>query len=426
MAYGKDDAGRAAVQQGAFRGTSGRTFNQASRALSRNRFPGQGGEGGRGGSMYWIDQYQPPIGYDGQIRLLAGQFKQEELVQTGPGYNDVDVVEVDSEFVKFVEHFDGRNQKSTICSAGALANYRDKRKDCYGCDIYWETAERGQNGRVDSKRMSKQSKYAFAVFDYRPYHQVEVIDKETGRPKVNNSGQSYKDWKVCVGRGCDYCKAGIEVKVGHSTHWAINYTQLQAFRATERDVGRSCAVCGGVDCVQSLGWMCGSCGECVIDMATTELQPKELIDRTENEQVCPYCNFTDFLTEVYECPPCAARGVSGLRATLFDVDLWVTMMQLEGNKKQLVIKKFSAPHQIPPEFVEAAKPIELLKKYRPDSLDAQAKKFGHAPGAAQPPQGQEAQQPQGAPPPQQPTQQFGSRLGTNIPYQNPNTPKLTG
>ena len=368
MAYGKDAAGQAAVQGSAFRS---RTFNQATRALSRNRFP-RGDSGGKGGLPYWVDQFQPPISIDCVIRLMDGKFKQEELVEVG---NDVQVQEVQSPMVKFVDHFDGAHQRSCICSAGALANYKDKRKECYGCDIYWDTAARNNAGRFESSRMSRQNKYAFAIFDYRPYHHVDQIDRETGKVKTNTKGEPYKNWEPCQGRVCPYCKAGVEMKVGHSTHWPINYTQLQLLRGVERDVGRSCAVCGGIDVVDSLGWMCGSCGECVIEMATTELQPKELIEQTENEIKCPLCGYNGFLDEVYECRSCAARGMPGLRATLFDVDLTVSTMLLEGNKKQMIIKKYSSPHVIAPEFLEAAKPLDLIRRYRPDSLERQAEVF---------------------------------------------------
>lgn len=386
MAFGKDDEGRQLVQAGAFRS---RTFNQQARALARNRFPGGGG-GGKGGSMYWIDQFQPPIGYSCTIRLLAGAFKQEELIEQG---DQVEVVVVDSPLVKFVEHFDGANSKSAICSAGAFANYRDKRKPCHGCEIYWATATRNAStGKFDSSRMSRQNKYAIPIFDYRPYHSVPVIDRETGKVKANNAGKPFTDWKVCSGRACEYCRANLELKVGHSTHWALNYTQLQTVRAAERNIGKSCSVCGNIDCVESLGWMCSSCGEGVIDMQTTTLKPQELIDQTEEEQVCPYCKYKGYLEELYSCAHCVSRGQgSGLRATLFDVDLNVTMMQMPNEKKQLIIEKFSAPHPIAPEFVEAAKPLDLLKKYRPDSIESQAKKFG-VPAVAPSTEGQQSYQ----------------------------------
>jgi hypothetical protein len=194
--------------------------------------------------------------------------------------------------------------------------------------------------------------------------------------------------------------------MGHSTHWAVNFSQLQAIRAAERDIGRSCSVCGGVNCIESLGWMCESCGEGVIDMATTELKPAELIEKVENEQVCPFCKHNGFLNELFQCKPCSARGQSGLRATLFDVDLTVTMLILQDKKKQLLIKGFSAPQPVAPEFAEAAKPVDLLRKYRPDSLQAQAAKFGYAPPTAD----------------QQGTTAGGSQ--PQQPYQNPNAPKL--
>ena len=393
MAYGKDKEGRDLVQASAFRS---RTFNQAARALSRNKFPSTGG--GKGGPPYWVDQFLPPIGYDATIRLLPGNFKQSELIEISK--DEVQVVEVDAPFVKFVEHFDGTNQRGCICSAGPLAHFKDKRDPCLGCDIYWATAARNSAGRFESSRMSKQNKYAFALFDYRPFHEIEQIDRSTGLARKNTAGIPYKEWKACMGRGCDYCKGQVPIaKVGHSTHWAINYTQLQIFRAAERDIGRSCTVCGNVQCINSLAWICSNCQECIIDMDTTELKPQELIEKTDDEQTCPFCQYKGNLDEIYECRPCAERGLQGLRATLFDVDLTLTMVQV-NDKKQLTIKTYSAPHPIAPEFVEAAKPLDLVRRYRPDTIHKQSEQFGVA-----------MTQPAGAPAGGAPTQ---------VPYQNPN------
>lgn len=373
MSFGKNSQVRAAVG----------SFRQMSNQFTKNNY---GKRKGGGGLPYFVDMFQPPINELCTVRLVPGEYLQDQIIEvpaptaTDPNATDVTAIQVISPFIKFVDHFDGSKQRGAICSAGAFANFKDKRQPCHGCDIYWATVVRNPNGRLESSRMSRQNKYAFSVFDYSPYHKLEQYDQETGQVKVNSKGEPYYNWVRCGGQGCDGCRAQKETKMGHMSHWPINYTQLQVLRSAEADIGHSCAVCCQENCIISLGWMCGSCGEGVVDMSTTELKRDELLKLTDEPYVCGACHNKEFLKEVYECRSCTPRGQTGVRASLFDVDLKVKLVPGgQNNSKVLQVSGWSAPHGIAPELAEVVKPVDLVARYAPMPLEKQADLFGVVP-----------------------------------------------
>lgn len=368
------------------------SFRQMSGAAASNK----SGRRSRGGIPYFVDMYRPSTTEIDIIRLVPGEYLQDQLEGDG---DDVQLKQTVMPFIKFVEHFDGVKEKGSICSAGPWANFKDKRAPCHGCDIFWDTVVRNEKGRLESTRISRQNKYAFSVFDYGRYHKMDQIDYDTGRPKINpQTKQPYFNWVKCQGQMCDACRAGLETKVGNMSHWPINYTQLQVLRSAETDIGKSCVVCCTENSVVSLGWECANCGDCAIDMSTTQMKLDELLKVTDEPYVCPACSTRGFLTEIYECQACTPRGHTGVRATLFDVDLRVKMIEAGGNNsKQLQVLGWSAPRPIPAEFVEVAKPVDLVARYAPDPLDRQAQKFGL-------PAGSPKREPQTGAQPQQPAQ----------------------
>jgi hypothetical protein len=308
------------------------------------------------------------------IRLVPGEYLQDQI--EGEGDAAVIVQKV-MPFIKFVDHFDGHNQRGAICSAGPWANVKEKRSPCYGCDIYWETAARNTEGRFTSTRISRQNKYAFCVFDYARYHKMEQIDRQSGQVRKDNKGTPFYNWVKCFGQGCDACRVpGIETKQGNMSHWPMNYTQLQVLRAAEVNIGRSCTTCGGVNCITSMAWICPSCKECAIDVSTTHLKKDELLQITDNVCQCASCAQQVLLTEIYECSICAQRGQAGVRASLFDVDLQVQLIPMPNDQKNLQISGWSPPYQLPAQFAEAAKPLDLVARYKPDPLEYQASRFG--------------------------------------------------
>ena len=366
MAYGKNPAALNSVA----------SFRQMSGEATRNG----GGKRTKGNIPYFVDMYQPSLGEIDTIRLVPGSYLQDQLVGEG---DSLQAIPVERPFIKFVEHFHGSVQRGAICSAGPFANFKDKRQPCHGCDVFWETVVRTPEGKLQSPVISRQNKYAFSVFDYGVYHKMEQIDRATGQVKTNSvTREPYFNWVKCFGQGCDACRAGKEQKVGDMRHWPMNYTQFQVLRDTEIHIGKSCSVCGGDNSIISHGWMCQPCGECAIDMSSTELKNNEILEITDNRYQCAACGQNGFLTEVYECRTCASRGQTGVRATLFDVDLRVKLIVAGGNNnKSLQVMGWSPPHAIDPRFSEVIKPVDLIARYAPDSLEVQAGKFGiTAPG----------------------------------------------
>jgi hypothetical protein len=333
---------------------------------------------GKGGVPYFINQYKPPVAETDRIRLRPGQYLQPD-VRIGDDGKPL-VVDVEMPYIKFIEHFDGGRNKSCICSAGALAGYKDLRRPCRGCDIFWATCARNSEGRLESQRMSKQNKFALSIFDFGKYHKVEQRDPTTGQVKVSSSTKEpYFNWLKCVGQGCQWCRENKETKVGDARHWPMSFSDFQVIRSIDPNVGRSCARCGTVDCIQSLAWLCTNCGEAVIDMSSTTMTNKEILDTTDKDVTCALCQNVGLLTEIYECLPCSQRGQEGIRASVFDVDLYVTLVDVGNNKKILQVSRWSAPYLLGPEYNDIAKPVDLVTLFKPTPMATQEELFGPVP-----------------------------------------------
>jgi ribosomal protein L37AE/L43A len=320
-----------------------------------------------------------------------------------PEENWVEKNEIE-DYIKVTKHFDGANQKGSICSAGPWMNFRNKRNPCHGCDIYYATLVKNKAGHWESTRMSKQDLYVFSMFDYGTYHNIEQLDKQ-GQVKVNSQGQAYLNWTRCPGQRCEACRTNRETKIGHALHWPLNWTHFRILLSANDDVGRSCVTCGGRDVITSMAWTCHNCGECLIDMETTQFSVDDILKKSTEPFTCPHCHRTGFMDEVFQCSQCASMGKEGERATVFDVDLKVkVVVNPTTNNKALQIMDWSEPRPIDPQFAEEAKPLDLVARYTPESLDLQAKMFNvpvkrepvttgqTAPTAGQPQPGQPAWQ----------------------------------
>lgn len=346
------------------------SFRQMSGQLSKSN---TGSKPRSGGIPYFVDMYSPSTEYTDTIRLVQGEYIQPQIEGEG---DDAVVTQVIMPFIKFTDHFDGAKKKGGICSAGPFANVKDKREPCHGCDIYWETAVRNAEGRFQSPRMSRQNKYAFNVFDYGVYHKLEQYDDQ-GKVRMNSvTKEAYFNWVKCQGQGCDACRAQKEAKQGNMSHWPINYTQLQVLRSAEVDIGKSCVVCHTKDTITSLGWTCPHCQDGVIDMATTDLKTSELLELTDKPYTCLSCGETGFLVDNIECGVCARTGQTGVRASLFDVDLNVKVLVGPTGNKVLQVMGWSAPGPVQPPFDALIKPLDLIARYAPEPLERQALKFG--------------------------------------------------
>ena len=410
MAFGKrpDSFNQTSAQLGrAAPQPAGGNFRQQSGALSHHT------RGPRRNLPYFVDMYQPSTSIIDTVRLVPGNYIQEQLIGEG---DKIECVTRLSQFIKFTEHFDGVLQVGTICSAGAWSSFPTKRKPCYGCDIYWDTYVRNAEGKGESTRMSRQDKFAFSVFSYSKYHNMPQLDKTTGAPKMNErTGKPYMNLTKCTGPVCEGCRTRAETKVGNMTHWPMNYTQLQILRAASANIGQSCSRCGTADCINSLTWMCAGCGEHIIRMDTTNFTMEEIQTITDNPYTCQQCEHVGFLEELLDCPECTRRGQMGVRASIFDVDLKVQLVPgtSGNNAKTLQVAGWSLPGLPVPEFAAQLKPVDLLSRYQPDTLARQAERFHVAPGQ---PAGQPtAQDTQGQPTPnRQPVTDVNAP-----PFQNP-------
>jgi DNA-directed RNA polymerase subunit RPC12/RpoP len=392
MAFGKDP--KLAALGGSFR--------QSTNTFTQNR---GGGKSTKGNVPYFVDMYQPSQLTIDTVRLVPGAYLQEQIVGEG---DEAQVAQVTMPFIKFTEHFYDTKHKGSICSAGAFANVKAKRGPCRGCDIFWETAAKNPTtNRFESNVISRQNKFAFSLLDYGPYHKLEQYDKEKGTVRTNSKGEPYYNWVKCQGQGCDACHAGKEVKSGDMRHWPMSYTQFQQLRAAELLIGAACARCATVEvnnmaAIQSVAWSCPECGSRAIDMATTQLKLNEMLKVTDNPYTCGDCKAEVLLTEEYRCLECSKRGQQGLRAGLFDVDLRVQATPIEGKKgKDLQIRGWSPPRAVDPNYIEIVKPVDLVARYAPDSMEVQVSKFGAAV--------QRAPVTSGVPPQQQHAQPYGPK-----------------
>lgn len=351
------------------------SFRQMSGKFAQNKYEKKT----RRGIPYFVDMYKPSDVPD-TLRLIAGQFPQKDIQKKlGPDGSPLcdekgdpvyEAVEVISPFIKFTEHYDGKYKKSSICSAGPFANSKDKRDPCHGCDIYWDTVGRDEHGKLTSKRISRQNKYAFAVVDYGKYHKLEQVDAETGRVRMNpQTKEPYFNWVKCPVDACDACRQNVESKTGHATHWPMTWTDLQILRNAELDIGKSCTRCQQPGSIRSLAWYCPQCGEPQLNMATAQLKKDEIQQIVDNVFQCR-CGYEGFLSEEFACQHC---GPNGSRASLFDVDIQVKSVDV-GGKRILQVSAFSYPYT--PNFPEELKkPFPLLDRYSPTPLQVQAGLF---------------------------------------------------
>jgi len=341
------------------------------------------------GIPYFIGQYRPPQVDSDTVALIAGNYEHLEVDDSGEKPVAIPVV---FPFVKFVEHFDGKTEKSAICSAGPFRNFKDMRNPCNGCDIYWATLEPDDAGKKRSTRMSRQSKFAVGIIDYSPYHKQAQHDMQTGRPRINpKTKEPYFNWVKCEGRGCEMCAAKLPTKFGHNPHWPMSWGYYQTLLEQDREVGKSCRSCGGIETIASIAWICRGCGEAAIDMSSTTLKMEDIIKISESHFTCK-CGKTDFLQELVECRSCS----KGDRMTLFDVECKVRRIPTgQNNQSVLSISNWVLRRKLP-QGSDLAVPKDLLRIFAPTPNKDQLDRFGSPPLSA--PQDVQDQPPDDPPP----------------------------
>ncbi len=239
-----------------------------------------------------------------------------------------------------------------------------------GCDLFWE------GGGKKNGRMSRREFYDFNVWNYAKFHEVEQIDRETGKVKISETTQKpFTNWVQCGGRKCDACVSGRPTKLGHMQHYPMGFGHFSTLEDYSEIIGKSCTTCCGRDTVSSMAWLCGGCQDAVIDMSTTTLDDKEILKITREPAVCPSCKHKGYLQEVIECSNCTPQGKLPSRASIFDVD--INVKRVSGpdgsNQNTLMITGYSAPYPIDPKL--EAKPLDLDKTYAPTPMETQCEKF---------------------------------------------------
>lgn len=362
MSFGKDPS--KLQKTGSFRQRA-TTFNNNKQASRK---------GGGSNTPYFVNQYKPSLDELDTVRLIEGSYDIPQPNEKG------DLVEINLPFFPYAEHFDGREMKGSICSAGPFAKSKGKSDPCRGCDLYWAGMEPGPDGKRRAGRYSRREMQVFTVLDYGEYHKTPQVDRKSGQVKVNEqTGEAYYNWTKCTGRGCDGCQAGNEKKSGERRNWPMGWGHYQTLLSCDKDIGKSCSNCGGVDSVEAVHWACRACGEGVVDMANTTMKQKDIDNITDKPFHCT-CGSVEMLEEVIECKQCTPAGGTAKRATIFDVDISVKRIASSdgGNQTTLNITKWSAPRPIDPRFKELAQPLDLPKIFAPTSMELQTQLFGAA------------------------------------------------
>lgn len=355
--------------------------------------------GGGGGAPYFVNSYKPSIGAVDTIRLLPGQymtpivdFDAKDLVR---GEDGQPLLEAEP-YIQFVEHYSGAKNRSSICSAGPLGNFKGKGEPCLACDWFWyEWRVRQSTGdKKKPKSMSKRDMWALSVLVQAPFHKVDEIDSQTNQPRINpNTKQPYYKWLICTGRGCEHCAAGREVKQGHVQHWPMGRDHFNTLIDYSGMISKHCSVCGTENCIEEIAYVCGheDCGEAVIDMTTTSLNDQQIEEMATQMVTCPTCRRKTFLSSVFRCPVCEGGGRVGARATIFDVDFKVkriTDSTGESDKTILTIVGTSKPGPVNNIYgPDLRKPLDLVKIYSPTDMQRQLAFYGEVP--ADPGEGQQ-------------------------------------
>lgn len=366
-------------------------------------------KGGGGSKLIFKNQFQPSLYVPDTIRVIPGEYWQQFLDDNS------NLIEGNFPFWSYVEHYHGVFKKSCFCSAGPYRWQKGQAAPCHGCDIHWEDwRTRQDTGNKNSpKRVSIRDMFAYTVVDLGVFHETEDTDQQ-GQVKFNpNTNKPYMTWEKCTGQQCDGCTLGKLTKQGHVQPWPMGKRHFGALSAYGDQIGLGCVTCGSRASITTLLWHCGNqeCGETLIDLTNTQLNPEQIDERINEPQRCPRCQQTFFMKDIYECAVCTPQGGSSQRATIFDVDMQVRRHKGQDDSgTQLLILGTSDPQPLNSAFSDIAKPMKLNEMYSPTDLNLQAKLFQvqvqvQPQQPPPPPQGAQGVPPQGAQQYQQPDQQ---------------------
>lgn len=364
--YGKDPSQLNSIQP-----IYGGTSQQRMYHSQHQERPSLGGK-----TPHWVDNYSPPeAGNPDLIRLLPGSYQNARIARDGTLYYET------SEWLECRTHFHGGMKRSSVCSAGPYAFIKAKADPCLACDIFWEDfnerkriqEQTGQKVKSPN-RMSLTDKYVFNVLVEALFYKTEQLN-EQGQIVVNQAtGKAYYDW-VQVTNPNDPAMYNKEQQLGRVMPWAIGKNHFMSLNGYADAIGQSCANCKNQYCIEWLVWQCGNpqCGAPVIRKETNQYNPQGLAEITGKPQQCQSCKQLSYLSEVVRCAHCD----SGARANIYDVDLHVKkQVASDSNQTVLQVLGWSQPGPVHQQFAAAAaKTIDLVKRFAPDSLEDQAKTF---------------------------------------------------
>lgn len=393
MSFGKDDSqlGNIPVygSSGSFTQT-GHTSNVA-RGRGRSKMP------------YWRntlelseDPQQPS-----RVRLIPADYKQLVVDQ-----GTQQLVEMARPFVEFREHFHASSNRGAICSAGPRFLDKQQRDPCRGCDMWEEDkVERdAKKARGDDtkgpRRISRSDKFSFTALDYAYYFEMPQTDSRTGQFRMNpKTNQPYMEW-VKAFNPQDPIFSGRKWRESSTRPWVMPKTHKDKLVDRNIIIGQQCLNCGQPG-MYSRGWFCGNpqCRQLIFDPNNTTLSPDEQKSKSRELYSCPHCNTRAHPIEVVQCLHCGGDK----RAQIFDVDLYVYLAPTgNGKQKSLEIVTHGAPGPVvlqDPEAMKWVKPLKLIERFAPSSIEEQAKLWNITSPAPAPQPAAPQQQQQWAPPP---------------------------
>jgi len=370
MSFGKDQSQLATIP--AFGG------NYIQRAKTSARRPQFGGGGG-GGTFFWKGNYRPPMHTPEMVRLIAGEYPQEVT------HDGVTIVTEVHPYIRVREHTtkQGKVTKSSICSSGPLwaSGFTNQYtgQPCNCCPVWFEDYQirkqkksQGDNTK-GPYRMGMRDMFAFNVWDYGYYFEIPDMDAN-GQMRMNNqTNQPYTSW--VKGNPNDPRMQGRPWRQGMLLPWYMGKTHWQTLINYDANVvGSRCKTCGTFGSIVCVMKICGNpeCGQYIYDPNSTTLSEEQREKIDFYPYVCPKCGKEAYVDEVIEClsPGCGKPE----RARIWDVDLLVQRMK-SGDGQQTILQPLnhSEPRPISVPDPSAIKPLDLLKKFKPTSLEMQLK-----------------------------------------------------
>lgn len=372
MSFGKDQSQLAAIPV-----FGGNYIQRAKTAARRPQFEGGGGD------FFWKGNYRPPTHAPEMVRLVAGEYQQQIT------HDGINIVTETLPYVRVREHTSKQGSKitkSSICSAGPLfasaftSQYLGQPCNC--CPIWVEDvqvrkAKKAQGDRtMGPNRMGMRDMFAFNVWDYGLYFEVPDVDAQ-GQFRMNSrTNQPYTSW--VKGNPNDPRMQGRPWRQGMMLPWYMGKTHWQSLINYDANVvGSRCKTCGTLGSLVCVMKICGNpeCGQFIYDPNSTTLTEEQREQIDFYPYTCPKCGKRAYVDEVIEClsPGCGKPE----RTRMWDVDLLVQRMKSgDGQQTILQILNHSEPRPISVPDPSAIKPLDLLKKFRPTSLENQLKIHG--------------------------------------------------